>query len=69
MNREQRKLIKDNLRIAKWKKGKPLSKDEGNNILRAHINTTLKKEKKENFQTKQEPTSVGDLLGIFKEKI
>ena len=67
MNYAQRKLIKDNLRLARWKKGRPLTKDEGTNILQAHLNTTLKK--KENFQPKSEPTQIGDLLGKFRREI
>ena len=68
MNQEQRNLIRKNLRLAKWKKGKPLSKLEGSNILQAHLHTTLKEEKSQNFKpATQEPTAISDLLTKFKE--
>jgi len=68
MNKADRDLIKKNLRMAKWNKGKSLTKEEGNNILKAHLNTTLKKQKPQNFKiTSNEPTSISNLLDKFKE--
>ena len=64
MNYAQRKLIRDNLRKARFKKGKFLTKEEGTNILKAHLKTTLKE--KENFIAKQEPTKIKDLLDSFR---
>jgi len=63
LTKEERDLIRKNLRLAKWKKGKPLSKEEGHNILQAHLHTTLKKEEPQNFKpATNEPASISDIL-------
>ena len=59
---EQRRLIRKNLRIEKFKKGKSLTKEEGCNILKAHLNITLAPKNKENWESRDKTDKIGDIL-------